>query len=69
VNDVGDIMADPHVAARAMIATVPHADGGHLPWRVAANPIRFGLTPAVPPAAPPRLGEHNWMLTMAGPQR
>lgn len=69
VNDAGDIMFDPHVTARSMVATVPHADAGHMPWRVAANPIRFGLIPGVPLTAPPRLGEHNWMLTTRQAER
>jgi crotonobetainyl-CoA:carnitine CoA-transferase CaiB-like acyl-CoA transferase len=59
VNDARDIFADPHIAARAMIAKVPHADAGRKGWRVAANPIRFSLTPAPAPTTPPRLGEHN----------
>ena len=62
VNDAADIFADPHVAARGMIAEVPHADCGKQPWRVAANPIRFAATPAVAPTAPPRLGEHDGIL-------
>jgi len=69
VNNAADIMTDPHVTARAMVATVPHADENHAPWRVAANPIRFGLTPGVPLATPPRLGEHNWMVKNRRPDR
>jgi crotonobetainyl-CoA:carnitine CoA-transferase CaiB-like acyl-CoA transferase len=37
VNDVTDIFADPHVAARAMIASVPHADPNRQGWRVAVE--------------------------------
>ncbi|MFN4142390.1 CaiB/BaiF CoA transferase family protein [Aestuariivirga sp.] len=59
VNDAKDIFNDPHVAARRMIAEVPHAEPGKAGWRVAANPIRFAATPAVALKAPPRLGEHN----------
>lgn len=62
VNDARDIFADPHVAARAMIAEVPHAEPGRKGWRVAANPVRFSRTPAVAPATPPRLGEHTGSL-------
>jgi crotonobetainyl-CoA:carnitine CoA-transferase CaiB-like acyl-CoA transferase len=62
VNDARDIFHDPHVAARKMIADVPHADERKKGWRVAANPIRFGLTPAVALSTPPRLGQHNGML-------
>ncbi len=59
VNDASDIFSDPHVAARGMIAEVPHPEPGKPGWRVAANPIRFSATPAPPPTAPPRLGQHN----------
>ncbi len=56
VNDIKAIFADPHVAARGMIATIPHADPEKRPWRVAANPLRFANAPAPTPAAPSRLG-------------
>ena len=56
VNTVADIFADPHVAARRMIATIPHADPNLRPWRVAANPLRFGANPGPAPAPPARLG-------------
>ena len=65
VNDARDIFSDPHVAARGMIAEVPHSEAGRMGWRVAANPVRFSLTPAVSPSPPPRLGEHNEMLAPA----
>lgn len=55
VNDIRAIFADPHVAARGMIATIPHAEAGKRPWRVAANPLRFGKNPAPVAVAPPRL--------------
>jgi crotonobetainyl-CoA:carnitine CoA-transferase CaiB-like acyl-CoA transferase len=64
VNDAQDIIHDPHVEARGMIAEVPHADAGRKGWRVAANPIHFSATPALSPFAPPRLGEHNHLLTL-----
>ena len=56
VNTVADIFADPHVAARGMIATIPHADAGSRPWRVAANPLHFSTNPTPEPQAPARLG-------------
>ncbi len=59
VNDAQDIMNDPHIAIREMIADLPHPDAGHKPWKVAANPIRFGMTPAPKPERPPALGEDN----------
>ncbi len=59
VNSVADIFADPHVAARGMIATIPHAESGLRPWRVAAPPLRFSANPSPPPASPARLGEQR----------
>ena len=57
VNTVADIFSDPHVAARGMLATIPHPSPGHRPWRVAANPLRFGGHPTPDPRAPARLGQ------------
>ena len=57
-NDIAAIFADPHVASRGMIATIPHAESGKRPWRVAATPLRFAAHPAPAPLAPPRLDEH-----------
>ena len=59
LNNMADIFADPHVAARGMLAQVPHSDPGKAPWRVAANPLRFGGRAPETPATPPRLGEHT----------
>lgn len=59
VNTVADIFADPHVAARGMIETVPHADPGLRPWKVAANPLRFSAHPTPPLQAPARLGAQS----------
>ncbi|MEI8177934.1 CoA transferase, partial [Aestuariivirga sp.] len=64
VNDARDIFNDPHVAVRGMIAEVAHAEADKKGWRIAANPIRFGATPAPAPFTPPRLGEHNHLLAM-----
>jgi crotonobetainyl-CoA:carnitine CoA-transferase CaiB-like acyl-CoA transferase len=59
VNDAKDIFADPHVAARNLIASIPHPAAGHAPWKVANNPVHFSLTPAIHPTTPPKLGEDN----------
>ncbi|MBL4767969.1 MAG: CoA transferase, partial [Rhodobacteraceae bacterium] len=56
MNTIADIFADPHVAARAMLAQVPHADPNARPWTVAANPLRFSAAPNPQLATPPRLG-------------
>lgn len=67
VNDIKAIFADPHVAARSMIATIPHAETGKRPWRVAANPLRFAGVAAPAPTAPSRLGADQ-ALTEAEPK-
>lgn len=67
VNDVRAIFADPHVAARGMIQTVPHAEPGKQPWRVAANPLRFTANPMPAPATPPRLGADQALADPAPP--
>ncbi|HMB75569.1 MAG TPA: CoA transferase [Kiloniellaceae bacterium] len=59
LNNVADIVADPHIAARGMLRSVPHPLAGHAPWRVADNPLRFASSPPPPTATPPRLGEHT----------
>lgn len=67
VNDIRAIFADPHVAARGMIQTVPHAEPGKRAWRVAANPLRFSANPTPPPAAPPRLGADQALADVVPP--
>jgi crotonobetainyl-CoA:carnitine CoA-transferase CaiB-like acyl-CoA transferase len=56
VNNARDIMDDPHIAMRGMIAELPHPDSGAKPWKVAANPIQFSKTPAPRLTAAPALG-------------
>ena len=56
LNTIADIFADPHVAARGMLAEVPHADPDARPWTVAANPLRFSDAPNPQLATPPRIG-------------
>jgi len=58
VQNMADIYADPHVAARDMLDRC--APGGDNPdITLAANPIKFGATPTALYHPPPRLGEHN----------
>ena len=58
MNTIADIAEDPHVAARGMLAQVPHPEGAK-PWTVAANPLKFSAAPTPLPATPPRIGEHT----------
>jgi glutaryl-CoA transferase len=57
INEISDVFADPHVAARNMIVEVEHALGGAL--KLVANPLRMSETPLNRYEAPPRLGQHT----------
>ena len=58
VQDMSDIYADPHIAARGMLETcTPPGDNPDL--TLAANPIKFTQTPTTLYQVPPKLGEHN----------
>ncbi|MDW4551553.1 CoA transferase [Defluviimonas sp. D31] len=59
VNTVADIAADPHVAARGMIAKVAHAEPGLRPWRIAGNPVKFSAHPVPEYQPPERIGQSN----------
>ena len=57
VRTVAEALADPQLAARAMVVELEHPDLG--PIRTLGNPIKLSRTPAVLQLAPPRLGEHT----------
>lgn len=57
LNTISDIFSDPHVAARDMLVEVPHAQSDKMPWKVAANPLKFSGVQTPRPMTPPRLGE------------
>lgn len=59
LNTIQDIFADPHVAAREMLAEITPEGGKGKPWTVAANPLRFAGQERGAYAAPPSLGQHN----------
>lgn len=59
VNNARDIMEDPHIAVRGMLAELPHPTPGAKPWTVAANPVQFSKTPAPSLRAAPVLGADN----------
>ena len=65
VNDIAAIFADPHVVARGMIQTIPHADPDKQSWRVAGNPLRFTANPAPEPTTPPRLGADQALANLS----
>jgi crotonobetainyl-CoA:carnitine CoA-transferase CaiB-like acyl-CoA transferase len=58
VNDMATIAADPHVAARGMLARLPQP-GGATPVVVAGQPVKFSRTPAEVIRRAPLLGEDD----------
>jgi len=71
IHSVADIIADPHVARRQMLATVEHP-GSARPVQIADSPIKLTQTPAGVRHRAPLLGEHtDEVLTSLGyePQR
>jgi crotonobetainyl-CoA:carnitine CoA-transferase CaiB-like acyl-CoA transferase/flavin reductase (DIM6/NTAB) family NADH-FMN oxidoreductase RutF len=67
LNTIEDIFADPHVAARGMLAQVEHPGAGSKPWTVSANPLRFAGRREAGYAPAPALGEHDALLQCAAP--
>jgi len=57
INTVGEILEDPHIHAREMVAELTHPDYG--PLRMLGIPIKLSKTPGELLEAPPRFGEHN----------
>ena len=57
VRDVGEVLADPHLAAREMIRSVEHSVAGVI--RVTGVPIKLSETPGDVRTPPPLLGQHT----------
>ena len=57
VNSIDQVVTDPQVVHRGMVAEVPHARLGI--WRVANTPFRFTAAAAGPSGPSPSLGEHT----------
>jgi crotonobetainyl-CoA:carnitine CoA-transferase CaiB-like acyl-CoA transferase len=57
VNDLEDLLHDPHLAETGFWRTVEHATEGTL--RLPANPIEMSDSPPSISRPPPRLGEHT----------
>jgi crotonobetainyl-CoA:carnitine CoA-transferase CaiB-like acyl-CoA transferase len=57
VNKIGEMLADPQVAARAMVVEVQHTRAG--PVKALGMPIKFSDTPGEITRAAPVLGEHT----------
>ncbi|MBP0440370.1 CaiB/BaiF CoA transferase family protein [Tianweitania sediminis] len=58
VNTAADIYADPHMAARQMLAEVEHP-GSATPVTIASTPIRMTATPGGVHSRAPLAGEHT----------
>jgi crotonobetainyl-CoA:carnitine CoA-transferase CaiB-like acyl-CoA transferase len=57
VNRIGDMLADPQVAAREMVIEVDHPKAGRT--RALGHPIKFSRTPGAVERAAPLLGQHT----------
>lgn len=57
VNQIEDVVNDPHIDARNMIEEVEHPDGERL--KLPGIPVRFSELDADIRLAPPKLGEHT----------
>lgn len=57
VRDIGEVLADPQMQAREMVATLEHPTVG--PTRVIGTPIKLSETPGEIRTAPPTLGQHT----------
>jgi crotonobetainyl-CoA:carnitine CoA-transferase CaiB-like acyl-CoA transferase len=57
INDLAEVFADPQVAARGMVAAMPHPLSDNL--RLVASPLKLSETPVQYRRAPPLLGEHT----------
>ncbi len=54
-----EVVADPHVAARAMLVQVPRSDGVEQPVLVPGNPVKMSAVAESSECRPPWLGEHT----------
>jgi crotonobetainyl-CoA:carnitine CoA-transferase CaiB-like acyl-CoA transferase len=57
VRDIGDVLADPQIAARRMLETIDHPSAGLI--QLPGLPIKLTETPGQVRTPPPLLGEHT----------
>ncbi len=57
INDLADAFNDPHVQARGMTVSLPHALAGEV--KLVSSPMKLSETPVQYRRAPPLLGEHT----------
>jgi formyl-CoA transferase len=55
----GEVVQDPHLAARDMLVEVPRTDGVAQPVLVPGNPVRMSDVAIGPDTRAPWLGEHT----------
>jgi crotonobetainyl-CoA:carnitine CoA-transferase CaiB-like acyl-CoA transferase len=60
VRDVPEVLADPQIKARAMVAELHHPTVG--PINVIGSPIKLSATPASIRTPPPTLGQHRELI-------
>jgi len=60
VNEIPEILADPHIAARGLVKDIARSDG--TPVKVLGYPGKFSRTPADYRRAPPRSGEDTFAV-------
>ncbi|HEX2171830.1 MAG TPA: CoA transferase [Dehalococcoidia bacterium] len=57
INNVAEMLADPHAIARGMVVDIDHPVAG--PTKVLGNPVKLSETPATIRQQAPKLGEHT----------
>jgi crotonobetainyl-CoA:carnitine CoA-transferase CaiB-like acyl-CoA transferase len=57
INDVEDVVNDPHIQSRDMVAEMEHPEHGTL--KAPANPVNFSSLETTHERAPPDLGQHS----------
>src|SRR5207248_5726330 len=57
INSISDMLADPQVKSREMVAEVAHARAGRV--KTLGTPVKFSDTPTSIRRAAPLLGEHT----------
>ncbi len=60
INDIAEMVEDPQLAARGMVAEVQHTTLGSI--KTMGMPIRLSQTPCVMGKGAPVLGEHTWQV-------
>lgn len=58
VNEIPEILADPHIEARGLIHSMARPDGAEV--KVLGFPAKLSKTPAAYEHAPPRVGHHTF---------